>query len=72
MIGYLNKVKSVLTKAPVRKALFLSSSTPTYWFLLVAANETLRASAKGEEFAWREGLLSAAEQLVDLLKWATG
>jgi hypothetical protein len=59
-------------KVPFRKALLLSSATPTYWFLLVAANETLRASAKEEEFAWRDGLLSAADQLVGLLKWITG
>jgi hypothetical protein len=72
ILGYLNKAKSVLTKVPFRKALILSPTTPTYWFLLVAANETLQASAKEGSFAWREGLLSAADQLVGLLKWVAG
>ena len=72
ILEYLNKAKSVLTKVPFRKALLLSSTTPTYWFLLVAANETLQASAKEGEFAWRDGLLSASHQLYSLLKWVTG
>jgi hypothetical protein len=71
ILQYLEKAKGVLKKVPFRKTLFLSSTAPTYWFLLVAANETLQASAKEGEFSWREGLLAAAGQLVNLLKWAT-
>ena len=72
VLQYFNIAKSVLTKVPFSKALLLSSTTPTYWFLLVAANETLQASAKEGEFSWREGLLAASAQLYELVKWATG
>lgn len=45
---------------------------PTLWFLAVALNETIKESAVQDEFAWRDGLLKAADQLILMIQWAAG
>ncbi|PNV83824.1 MAG: hypothetical protein C0610_16735 [Desulfobacteraceae bacterium] len=66
-MAYLRLLVPYLKKIPI-----VGTAVPTIWFLGVALNETLKESAARDEFAWRDGLLAAADQLVLMLQWLVG